>query len=105
MTNLKCSVRGCIYNDSNMCSRTEINVGNKKAENVKETLCESFSNDEAVRNACICKEPEGRLTIKCDAIKCIYNDNNYCSADSVDIGDSSADTSRETKCETFKLSM
>ena len=44
MTNLKCSVTNCVYNDSHLCSKDEINVGGEHAKEQSCTCCESFCN-------------------------------------------------------------
>lgn len=103
MTDLRCEAVNCVYNEKCLCHRQEINVGNSKACTKAETCCESYSNDDSAKNACVSKKPEGKLVIKCEAVKCVYNDNNYCSAECVDIGNMSAETSKETKCETFRM--
>lgn len=103
MTDLRCEVSNCVYNEKCLCSRHEINVGNPMACTEKETCCESFSESrDAAKNACVSKNPDSKIVIRCEALKCVYNDNHYCSADSVNIGDTSANTTKETKCETFK---
>ncbi len=43
--------------------------------------------------------------ISCNAKNCIYNENGcHCTANHVDVGTSSASTSSETYCSTFKTS-
>src|SRR5699024_11744576 len=61
-TNLKCSVTNCVYNDSNLCSKDEINVGGEHAKEQSCTCCESFCNcnhaSASAKNVCQTRSEE-----------------------------------------------
>lgn len=103
MTNLKCDVSSCCYNESCKCVRNAIDVGNPRAISCFDTCCESFSTS-CAKNASIDKDPNGQLTIHCEATKCVYNEDSYCNAKSIEIGDKDATSTKETKCESFRIS-
>lgn len=101
MTELKCLVKNCTYNDSQCCCKGDIMVGGMKACSCDDTCCESFREQKegSARNAL--DHPSRMISIDCEAVKCMYNTNYKCSAEHVDIKDIGADGSRETLCATF----
>ena len=105
MTNLKCSVTNCVYNDSNLCSKDEMNVGGEHAKEQSCTCCESFCNcnhaSASAKNVCQTATPQTK--IGCEAVNCIYNENRYCHADHIDISGNGAGTAQQTECATFKM--
>ena len=42
MTRLKCSVKNCMYNEEQLCSKSDIMVGGQDASKPNETRCDSF---------------------------------------------------------------
>ncbi len=104
MTDLKCSVTNCVYNESHLCSKEAIQVGGKTAKEQSCTCCESFCNcDNSYTNSAknSCAEPQTK--IGCEAVNCVYNENCYCHADHIDISGNGAGTSTQTECATFKM--
>lgn len=101
MAELKCGVVNCTYNKEHLCSKGDIMVGGKHADNSDDTCCESFMErrDGAMTSAI--SHPSKTISIDCEAVKCIYNSNYKCVADHVDITGRSADSCRETSCATF----
>ena len=101
MTELKCLVKNCTYNDSQCCCKGDNMVGGMKACSCDDTCCESFREQKegSARNAL--DHPSRMISIDCEAVKCMYNTNYKCSAEHVDIKGIGADGSRETLCATF----
>ena len=42
MAELKCVAENCVYNKNYLCSKGDIMVGGKHAEEIDDTCCESF---------------------------------------------------------------
>lgn len=114
---LSCNALNCVHNTSGLCAANKINIDGMNASASSETSCETFA-EKGIKNAftnmanmnvpgevmqlfnknSISMSPE----IGCEATSCIYNMDNVCSAENVQIIGSSANTSDCTKCETFK---
>ena len=101
MAELKCSVDNCTYNNDRLCCRGEILVGGKNAGSEKDTCCESFQQrrEGTSTNAV---NPTGRISIDCQAVKCVYNTDCKCQAEHVDIRGCGACDCKETSCATFR---
>lgn len=104
MADLKCTVETCIYNKECLCSKGDIMVGGKHANNTDDTCCESFVQRREGHDAYTSSlnHPSRTISIDCEATKCIYNNNYKCVAEHVDIRGGDACVSRETACATFK---
>lgn len=101
MAELKCGVENCTYNKERLCSKGDIMVGGKHADNADDTCCESFMERRDGAFTSSIEHPSKTISIDCEAVKCIYNSNYKCVADHVDITGNGADSSRETNCATF----
>lgn len=102
MTILKCSATTCVYNEDCLCSRGEIDVMGQNAKHADETSCGSFreKNSSAMNSAkdsCGCE----KIQIDCKAQNCTYNEQCKCTAAAIDVTGPGAETSQETKCDTF----
>ena len=104
MPGLVCSAQSCVYNDAMYCSRGNIEVGGADAQVCQDTCCESFqgrSGDSAkntMKSGCTCTQSD----IRCEATKCIHNQNCVCPAEKVDIAGAAACRCDETECVTFE---
>ena len=101
MAELKCGVENCTYNKERLCSKGDIMVGGKHADNADDTCCESFMERRDGAFTSSTAHPSKTISIDCEAVKCVYNSNYKCVADHVDITGCGADSSRETSCATF----
>ncbi|QHI73417.1 DUF1540 domain-containing protein [Aminipila terrae] len=85
MPALQCKVNPCSYNSKGQCCRPSIHVNGETAHVSSDTACQSFA--ERTQNQMISgvqyDSPNHSLSIDCDAQRCIYNQNEKCSADSV----------------------
>lgn len=102
MTQLDCAVDNCAYNKSNCCCKGDITVGGKRACCEEDTCCESFAEARKDSYVSALEHPSRTISIDCEAVKCVYNDNYKCGADHVDIRGCGAADCRETSCATFK---
>lgn len=104
MTDLKCTVKNCVYNSDNLCSKGDIMVSGKQASCDKETSCDSFmlrkEGMSGAKNSI--SHPSSSISIDCEAAKCTYNSNYRCHAEHVDIKGCDACDCKQTLCATFK---
>ncbi len=104
MAELKCGAESCTYNKEHLCSKGDIMVGGKHACNCEDTCCESFmvkrEGEDSYTSSL--SHPSSIISIDCEAVKCVYNQNYKCSAEHVDIRGAHACGSKETACATFK---
>lgn len=102
MTKLDCSVKSCMYNKMNSCCKGKIMVEGKDAQDTEETFCGSFAERTSDSFSNAAEHPCKTTEVGCDAVKCIYNENNMCDADSIGIAGSDAHTSTQTECASFR---
>ena len=101
MTNLSCNACSCVHNDDNCCCLNGIDVKGSNACECSETCCGSYSyKDGSAKN--ITASPKLNLQIMCAAHNCVYNNNDACQADHVDISGITAVNADDTVCSTFK---
>lgn len=104
MAELKCAAEKCTYNKDRLCCKGDIMVGGSSARKEDDTCCESFAlkreGMDAFSNAM--SRPGKMISIDCEAVKCVYNNNYKCIAEHVDIKGNGACDCKETACATFK---
>lgn len=101
MTQLKCSVETCMYNDEHLCAKGDIMVGGQSATVPNETRCESFK--ERTGSASNSAGSASReIQVKCKAEKCVFNKELRCSAQEIGIAGRSACSPAETECASFE---
>ncbi len=84
MTNLKCSVYGCMHHSGDMCCKPNIKVGDRNARTAEETSCVSYAPKGRQNNTGY-STPNENLEIACSAVECVYNKNAKCAANNVSI--------------------
>jgi len=113
---LSCSATECVHNINSLCSANTIHVGGINAYTSGGTQCDTFA-EKSFKNAFanmgnmnVVGEIKQLFTnssvemspqIKCDAIRCTYNEGKICVASNVQIYGPAAGTSEGTQCETF----
>ncbi|MGI6069884.1 MAG: DUF1540 domain-containing protein [Blautia sp.] len=101
MPNLKCTATTCVYNKEQLCAKGDIKVDGVNAQYVDETCCASFrergEETSSGCNSCGCKT----IDVDCKACECVYNSNEKCTADAIDIAGANACSCQDTKCGTF----
>lgn len=101
MTQLKCSVETCMYNDEHLCAKGDIMVGGQSATTPNETCCESFRERSGAASN-MAASGDRDIQVKCKAEKCIFNEECRCSAKEIGIAGSSACKCAETECASFR---
>ncbi len=102
MAELTCKAKECTYNEECLCCKGDIMVGGKHADTTDATCCESFAPKKENTYTSAVNHPSKTISIDCEAIKCVYNDNYKCKAEKVDILGNGAKNSAGTACGTFK---
>ena len=107
MPKLKCKVENCAYNYDWLCKKSFIDVDGVDSKTKVQTACMSFiSNKDKKHNvefAAFEKDPSINTEIYCDAVNCVYEKNQKCYADKVEIvSDSNNLNNRSTHCQTFE---
>lgn len=100
MTRLRCSARNCMYNDDQLCSRSDIEIGGQDASRPNETRCESFQERSGSMTNSVGQASED-TDVKCHATNCDFNENCKCHAEEIGIAGSNACTCGETECASF----
>lgn len=100
MTNLSCNATTCSHNSDKCCCLSGIDIKGEDACSCDETCCTSFEHKENTSSNS-CGSQKLNLSIKCAAHNCIYNEDNACHADHVDISGITAVNSDDTVCATF----
>lgn len=102
MTRLECNVTTCLHNAEHCCCKGAIIVDGEHASECYETCCGSFDKrgDETYHNRF--ETPEVETKVECEAVKCIYNENKYCTAERIDISGNGATLPSQTECATFR---
>ena len=103
MTQLKCSVRSCMYNENegNLCSKGDIMIGGNSATASNETRCESFKERRGSASNSV-GSPSEKIEVGCKAENCVFNEECKCSAQSIGIAGSNACSCAETECASFE---
>jgi len=102
-SNLSCDVIHCSSNAEHCCCRSEIHIGGTAARCSKDTRCDSFTGiPQGATNDVGYRHPNQQISITCDAVNCVYNEDRRCEAPSVSVTNCKACTCGETECATFK---
>lgn len=107
MPRLSCTVKNCYYNKSSKCCREEIDVHGHEATMTDATYCSSFKeklDGTTAKNEHTDNAPENALDVKCEAVRCVFNDNSKCHADRITIEGNGAKHESQTECGSFRCS-
>lgn len=105
MPNIGCDVVKCVFNTQGGCSRDYIEVEEScEANEACETYCDSFSDNMSEMKNCSCTNgcPCSDAEIECEVTNCVYNENEYCTAEKIQVGTAHAKSNTETECDTFQ---
>ncbi|MEY8518702.1 DUF1540 domain-containing protein [Lachnospiraceae bacterium 29-84] len=100
MTRLRCSARNCMYNEDQLCSKGDIEIGGRGASKPNETCCESFQERRGGMKNSVGR-PQKEVEIDCRATNCNFNQDCKCCADEIGIAGSNACNCGETECASF----
>ncbi len=107
MPKLKCKAENCSYNYDWLCKKSFIDVDGINSKTKSQTACMSYRNAEDnskdVEFAVFEGVPSINTEIYCDAVNCVYEKNQKCYADRVEIiSDNKDKNKRSTHCQTFE---
>ncbi len=101
MAEISCTVTNCYFNKTNGCTAPAIKVDGKKAFESRSTCCNTF----VVQRPGVMSsksDPQSESEVGCDAVKCVYNKNERCSASDILVNGKNAESHEETCCSTFR---
>lgn len=101
MAQINCTVTNCYFNNRLGCTAPSVEVDGKKAEKSRLTNCSTFIEQKPGIRSSI-SEPRSDTEIKCEAVKCIYNKSEQCSATNIVVNGKNAEAPEETCCSTFR---
>jgi leucyl aminopeptidase (aminopeptidase T) len=107
MPKLKCKADNCAYNYDWLCKKSFIDVDGVESKTETQTACMSYRNisdtKRDVEFASFDGKPSINTEIYCDAVNCVYEKNQKCYADRVEIlADNNDLNKRSTHCQTFE---
>ena len=103
MTKINCNVTNCSHNKSSVCYSNIVNIKGGQAKEARHTACGNFldmkdySNLTNNTNAC---GPCDSLV--CSVQSCVYNKNQACTAESINVDGHNVVVYTEANCSTFK---
>lgn len=104
MTNLRCGVKTCVNNYNYCCCLPKIDVAGKTACNCGDTCCASFGEKGMYGKNSLNSAEAGEATeIGCDAVNCIHNNCNSCTASTISVAGRKAAKCFDTECDTFRM--
>ena len=94
-TSLKCDATRCLHNNGNYCYAGRVRIDGSFADNIDDTYCSTFKEKDYQQfTSSIYGEnkldPTTIQNIKCEAVKCLHNDNKYCTAEKIKINSGNA---------------
>ena len=107
MPKLKCKAENCVYNYDWLCKKSFIDVDGVDSKTKAQTACMSFRDEkESLTDAEFAtfeSSPAINTEIYCDAVNCVYEKNQKCHADKVEIVlDNNNKMHHSTHCQTFE---
>ena len=107
MPKLKCKADNCAYNYDWLCKKSFIDVDGVESKTKTQTACMSYriisDTKKDVEFASFDGKPSINTEIYCDAVNCVYEKNQKCYADRVEIlADNNDLNKRSTHCQTFE---
>lgn len=102
MPKLTCQCNCCMHNKNNNCCRPSITVKGEEATCKSDTFCHSFSptGEGALNVTAFCTENVD-IDVSCNAKNCVHKSGNVCTAQDVNITNSTATTMKNTVCSSF----
>lgn len=101
MANIVCTVSNCYFNKKEGCTAPTLEVDGKEAKESRHTCCDTFIEQKPGVKSSV-NEPRNETEISCKAVKCVYNNDEYCNAFRIVINGKNAQYPEETCCSTFK---
>ena len=101
MAQIICTVTNCYYNKRQGCTAPALTVDGKNADESRRTCCDTFIEQKPGARSSV-SEPKSNTDIKCEAVKCVYNQSEKCQAKNILVNGKNAEVPEETCCSTFK---
>ena len=101
MTNLRCGVTNCVHNEEHLCDEHTIKVSGNHADTPKKTCCSSFHDSKGTAKNISSGSASLETDIACTAKSCLYNNQEVCTAHSIEVSGEGAHDSEKTLCSTF----
>lgn len=102
MPKLKCKAENCAFNYDWLCRKNSVDIDGMSSKCKVDTCCSSFAegNDSRIfaEFASFEETPKLQKEVYCDAINCVYERNQKCCADKIEITNNNA----TTFCSTFE---
>lgn len=102
MTNLDCTVTGCMYNKEKSCCKDNIQVEGNEARKSDETCCGSYRELRAGGPQSSVDYPTKQTAVSCRAAECTFNDSCCCHANHISIAGGKACECEQTECSSFQ---
>lgn len=102
MPNLKCLVKSCVYQTKGLCSARSIDVEDPNATCSDETKCSTFKYSTTLYDKSSHHTRE-EISIHCDAVQCLHNNDCNCNAKAVEIVGDFAANIDGTQCASFLI--
>lgn len=105
MTKINCNVTNCSHNKSNVCYSNIVNIKGGKAEESRSTCCGNFldmRDYSTLTNNTNAPGPCDALV--CTVQTCVYNKNQACTAEVINVQGDNVVVYTEANCSTFKKS-
>ena len=105
MTKINCSVTNCSHNKSSVCYSNIVNIKGGQAKEAYNTCCGNFLDmrdySDLTNNTNACGPCDALV---CTVQTCVYNKNQACTADVIDVRGNDVAVYTEANCSTFKHS-
>lgn len=103
MDKINCTVSNCSHNNSGTCYANTINISGGESSSSCNTCCSSFLNESTYGNLTNNTNGGGCCSIlTCSVEGCIYNENNQCKLDSINVSGNNAEVYGNTECSSFE---
>ena len=115
MPKLKCSVEQCAFNQNSLCRKSNIDIDGPLSKTKKETSCKNYIyKDVDTLNYEFAKfdeTPSAHTEVFCDAVNCVFEKDQKCYADKIEIKNvtnqqkpkyKEANNKQITHCQTFE---
>lgn len=112
---LKCNAVNCLYNYNSLCGADEIQVQGGHAMGGRFTYCGTFNtrslgnyvssignmNYDGAAQQMFNDHPMMEPNVLCNAVNCVYNADQQCTAVALQIQNEVSSTAEQTECQTF----
>ena len=103
MAKINCNVTNCAHNNSSVCYSNIVNIKGGKATDSCSTCCGNFLDERDYSTLTNNTNGPGPCdALVCSVQTCVYNKNQACSAESINVNGNDVAVYTEANCSTFK---